>query len=307
MTRIGVDFGGTKIEAAAVDAQGRFLARRREPNPGNYPAALATVARLVTTLEQETQPVAAVGVGIPGSLSPVTGHVRNANSTWLNDQPLLKDLEVALARPVRLANDANCMALSEAVDGSGAGARVVFAAILGTGAGAGLVVDGHLLQGLNGVAGEWGHTPLPWAQDAELPVNRCWCGRRGCLETYVSGTALGADYRRATGVTATGAEVIEAMRKGDTAAAAAFGRLVDRLGRALAVVGDLLDPDVIVLAGGLSNVDELYGRLEPVMAEHLFSDVCNTPIVKAKHGDSSGVRGAAWLWPLAPRLPDPGP
>jgi len=156
------------------------------------------------------------------------------------------------------------------------------------------------------VAGEWGHTPLPWAQDAELPMHRCWCGRRGCLETYISGTALGADYGRAAGVTATGAEAVDAMRKGDVTAAAAFDRLVDRLGRALAVVGDLLDPDVIVLAGGLSNVDELYGRLEPVMAEHLFSDVCNTPIVKARHGDSSGVRGAAWLWPLTPGLPEAG-
>ena len=298
MIRIGVDFGGTKIEAAAIDPEGRFAARVREPNPKGYEEALAAVARVVEAVERETGPVKRVGVGAPGSVSPRTGMIRNANSTWMNGRPFHLDLEQALGRPVRIANDANCLALSEARDGAAAGARVVFAAILGTGCGGGVVVDGAIVDGANGVGGEWGHMPLPWPRADELPPHRCWCGREGCLETYVSGTGFEADYRLASGMPRQGPDIVAAMRRGEAAASEAFERYVDRLGRALAVVGDIIDPDVIVLGGGMSNVDELYERVPPVFAERLFSDACETRIVKAAHGDSSGVRGAAWLWPL---------
>ena len=301
MIRLGVDFGGTKIEAAAIDAQGAYVARLREPNPGGYEDALATVVRLVEGVERATGAVARVGVGAPGSVSPRTGMIRNANSTWLNGRPFHHDLERALGRPVRIANDANCLALSEASDGAAAGARVVFAAIVGTGCGGGVVVDGAIVEGANGVGGEWGHSPLPWPSSDELPAHRCWCGRAGCLETYVSGTGFEADYRQATGTSRKGADIVAAMRGGEPAAVAAFDRYVDRLGRGLAVVGDIIDPDVIVLGGGMSNVDELYERLPAAYAERLFSDACATRIVRAAHGDSSGVRGAAWLWPLEDR------
>jgi fructokinase len=297
MTRIGVDFGGTKIEAAALGADGRFLARLREPNPGSYEEALEAVARLVAAVERQSEPVAAVGVGAPGSASPRTGLVRNANSTWLNDRPLLQDLERVLGRPVRIANDANCLGLSEAVDGAAAGARVVFAAILGTGCGGALVVDGRLVEGRNAIAGEWGHAPLPWPRGDEIPGRACWCGRQGCLETYVSGTGLETDYAQSAGERLKGPEIVGRMRAGEPAAVAAFDRYVDRLGRGLAVVADLADPDVIVLGGGMSNVSELYQRLPGAVAPHVFSDVWETPVRPALHGDSSGVRGAAWLWP----------
>ena len=298
MIRVGVDFGGTKIEAAAIDADGRYAARVREPNPGGYDEALGTVLRLVEAVERETGLVERVGVGAPGSVSPRTGMIRNANSTWMNGRPFHLDLERALGRPVRIANDANCLALSEASDGAAAGARVVFAAILGTGCGGGVVVDGAIVEGANGVGGEWGHMPLPWPRPDELPAHRCWCGREGCLETYISGTGFEADYRLATGAARTAPDIVAAMRGGEADAAAAFDRYVDRLGRGLAVVGDIIDPDVIVFGGGMSNVPELYERVPPVFAERLFSDAAATRFVPAKHGDSSGVRGAAWLWPL---------
>lgn len=297
MTRIGVDFGGTKIEAAALGADGRFLARLREPNPGSYEQALEAGARLVAAVERESEPVEAIGVGAPGSPSPRTGLIRNANSTWLNDRPLLQDLERVLGRPVRLANDANCLGLSEAVDGAAAGSRVVFAAILGTGCGGALVVNRGVVEGLNGVGGEWGHMPLPWPRGDEVPGRACWCGRSGCLETYVSGTGLEADYAAAGGERLKGPEIVAHMRAGEPAAVAAFDRYVDRLGRGLAVIADIADPDVIVLGGGMSNVSELYQRLPAATAPHVFSDVWTTPIRPALHGDSSGVRGAAWLWP----------
>jgi fructokinase len=268
----------------------------REPNPGDYHGALKTVVRLVGAVERQAGPAAVVGVGAPGSLSPLTGRVRNANSTWLNDRPLLEDLRAALGRPVRLANDADCLALSEATDGAGAGAKSVFAAILGTGVGGGVAVGGQVLEGLNRAAGEWGHTPLPWPWD-DGPPPACWCGLHGCLENYLSGPGLVADHLRATGRALTSPEIIEAMRAGEPQAAATFDRYVDRLGRALAVIGDIIDPEVIVLGGGLCNVDELYARVPGVMARWMFSDVCSTPLRRAAHGDSSGVRGAAWLWP----------
>jgi fructokinase len=296
MIRIGVDFGGTKIEAAALDALGRFQARVRGASPGSYDDSLMAVRDLVAEAERQAGVAGAtVGLGIPGSPNPASGLIRNANSTHLNGRPLQADLERVIGRPVRLANDANCLALSEASDGAGAGAGVVFAAILGTGCGAGVTVDGRLVAGHNGIAGEWGHTPLPWPTAQEWPGPMCWCGHQGCLELWISGTGLGRSWRPE----ADGAAVVAAARAGDALAKTALSAYVDRLGRALAVICNIVDPDVIVLAGGLSNVDELYAPLPAAIAPHLFSDLFETPVVKAMHGDSSGVRGAAWLWPLA--------
>ena len=289
--RLGVDFGGTKIEAALLDSQGEIRARLRVPNPGSYDGALAAVAELVGRIEREAGAGAeTVGMAIPGSLSPLTGLVRNANSTWLNGKPLREDLRALLRRPVRLANDANCFALSEAVDGAAAGARVVFGAILGTGCGGGVVVDGRLVEGASGVAGEWGHTPLPWPRAEEADQPRCWCGRRGCLETWVSGSG----FKRWSGLAASDAVI--AAQAGDAAAVAALDLLADRIARALAIVIDILDPDVIVLGGGVSNVEALYASVQGKLIAHVFSDTVGARVVRNKHGDSSGVRGAAWLF-----------
>jgi fructokinase len=299
MIRIGVDFGGTKIEAAALDEAGRFRARVRRANPRAYDAALAAVRELVDAAEAEAgaRP-GPVGVAMPGSLSPRTGVVRNANSTWLNGRSFLPDLERTLDRPVRVANDANCLALSEAVDGAAAGRRVVFAMILGTGCGGGLAVDGQVIEGRNGVAGEIGHTPLPWPTLDEVPGPACWCGLSGCLETWISGSGLERDHAAASGRTLTAEAIAAAARRGEPEAAASLDRYLDRLARALATVTDLIDPDAVVLGGGMSNVETLYGRLPALISARVFSDVFDTPVLKALHGDSSGVRGAAWLWPL---------
>ena len=299
MIRIGVDFGGTKIEAAALSADGAFAARVRRPTPGAYGASLEAVRELVAEVERQTGVTGAtVGFGVPGSASPRTGRMRNANSVWLNGQPFQADLERVLGRPVRLENDANCFALSEALCGAGQGAEVVFGAILGTGCGGGVVVRGRTLEGVNKIGGEWGHTSLPWPTDSEHGAHTCWCGRGDCLETWISGTAFCRDYEAATAEKLTGDAIVERARAGEAAAAAALDRYVDRLGRGLAVVCDLIDPDVIVLGGGMSNVAELYERVPPIAARYAFSDVFETRIVKARHGDSSGVIGAAWLWPL---------
>jgi fructokinase len=298
MIRIGVDFGGTKIEAAAIDGAGRFLARIRRPNPRVYDDALKTVAELVAEVEAEAGRCERIGVATPGSVSPRTGDIRNANSTWLNGRPFRRDLEAALGRPVRLANDANCLALSEAVDGAGAYGRVVFGMILGTGVGGGVAVERRPVDGFNGVAGEVGHMPLPWPSGDEIPGLDCWCGLKGCVETWLSGPGLAHDHRGATGKSLEAPQIVEAAQAGDAAAQAALDRYVERLARALAVIVNTLDPDVIVLGGGMSNVDELYARLPALIPPWIFSDVFETPIVKAVHGDSSGVRGAAWLWPL---------
>ena len=297
MIRVGVDFGGTKIEAAALDAAGHVLARVRRPNPRDYPAALETVRELVAEVAATAGPCDRVGVATPGSISPRTGMIRNANSTWLNSRSFQPDLERVLAMPVRLANDANCLALSEAVDGAGAGARVVFAVIVGTGCGGGLAVERRVIEGANGIAGEIGHIPLPWPRPEEVPGPACWCGQSGCLETYVSGTGFARDFEAATGEPRSAEAIVEAARHGDAASAAALERYVDRLGRGLAVMANLLDPDAIVLGGGMSNVGEIYPRLPEAIGRYVFSDVFDTPVLKAAHGDSSGVRGAAWLWP----------
>jgi len=295
MIRIGVDFGGTKIEAAALDGEGRFQARVRAVSPGSYEASLQTVRDLVAQAEREAGVTnASVGIGIPGSPSPAGGLIRNANTTHLNEKPLQADLERVLGRPVRLANDANCFALSEATDGAGADAQVVFGVILGTGCGAGLTVGRQVLAGHNGIAGEWGHTPLPWPKPDELPGPGCFCGRRNCLEQWISGPGFAADH----GDGEDAMTIAAAALAGDGRAQASLARYKDRLARGLAAVSDILDPDVIVLGGGMSNVAELYEGLTEAIGAYAFSDVYATPVVKARHGDSSGVRGAAWLWPL---------
>ncbi len=297
--RIGVDLGGTKTEAVALGENGQILERRRLPSPqGNYRATLETIRNLVTSLERDLGRHGTVGVGIPGAISPISGTVKNANSTWLIGQPLEKDLSAVLERPVRLENDANCFALSEASDGAGAGAGCVFGAILGTGVGGGLVIDGKVLRGRNAIAGEWGHNPLPWPSAEERPGPTCYCGQKGCLETFLSGPSLARDHSSANGESATPVQLVERAASGDATAETTLLRYEDRLARALASVINLVDPEIIVLGGGLSNLERLYtgvpGRLDP----YVFSDRVETPIVPPKYGDSSGVRGAAWLWSL---------
>lgn len=288
--RIGIDLGGTKTEVALLDPGGAIALRRRAPTPAGYAATVAQIGAMVEAAEAEAGVTASVGVGIPGSESPATGLIRGANSTCLNGQPLGADLSARLARPVRLANDANCLAMSEFHDRAGSG----FAVILGTGVGGGLVVEGRLVQGRNRVAGEWGHNPLPWMTAAEHPGPACWCGQRGCIETFLCGPALAAD---ADGPGARDASSLpDRAAAGDARAQAALNRHADRLARALAAVVNLLDPEVIVLGGGLSNMGHLYEVLPRLIPRHVFSDVCTTAIEKAKHGDSSGVLGAARLW-----------
>lgn len=298
--RLGIDLGGTKIEIAALDAQGAFVLRRRVPTPqGDYGATLRAIADLVAAAEATLGATGLpLGMGIPGSVSPVTGRVRNANSTVLNGRPLQADLERVLQRAVRLENDANCLALSEATDGAGAGAEaeVVFAAILGTGVGAGIAVHGQVLHGCNGVAGEWGHNPLPPLPGEQRVPRRCWCGRWDCVEAWLSGPALAADHHAQNGGGALDArQIVAAMRVGDGAAVASFDRYTRRLASALAGIVNVLDPQVIVLGGGLSRVQELYVRVPELWGPWVFSDVVRTALRPAVHGDSSGVRGAAWL------------
>jgi fructokinase len=299
--RIGVDLGGTKIEAIALDDGGNTLTRRRVAAPrGDYAATLRAVAGLVAAVEAETGRQGRVGCGTPGALSPFDGLLRNSNSTWLNGRPLDRDLAAALGRPVRLANDADCFALSEATDGAGRGARSVFGVILGTGCGGGIVVGGRLLTGPNAIAGEWGHNPLPWPRDDERPGPGCYCGRAGCIETFVSGPGMAADHRRVTSASLDPPALLAAAQSGDPAARATLERHAERLARALASVINLLDPEAIVLGGGLSNLPHLYERLPGLIRPWLFCDGMATRILPPIHGDSSGVRGAAWLWEGAP-------
>jgi len=299
--RFGIDLGGTKIELVALGANGEARFRRRVAAPqGDYRATLEALAGLVDGAESALGERGTVGIGIPGAISPETGLIKNANSTWLIGHPLDRDLGERLGRPVRLENDANCFALSEAVDGAAAGAAVVFGAILGTGVGGGLVVEGRVLRGRNAIAGEWGHNALPRATESERPGPACYCGRHGCIETFLSGPGLAADHRKVTGRASSAAEIVAAAAAGDAAAGASLARYEDRLARALASVVNLVDPDVIVLGGGLSKVERLYRSLAVLLASQVFSDVCRTPIRPPLHGDASGVRGAAWLWPLGP-------
>jgi fructokinase len=292
--RLGIDLGGTKIEVAALDPSGVVRLRRRIATPRDYAAGIEAIAALVEGAEAELGGQGTVGIGIPGSENPDTRLIRGANSTWLNGKPLGADLAARLGRPVRLSNDANCLAMSEAADGAGAGFGSVFAVILGTGCGGGLVVNGRLVEGRNRVAGEWGHNPLPWMTAAEHPGPRCWCGQHGCLETFLAGPALAAD---ADGPQARDASALPARAAaGDAAARAALDRHADRLARALAAVVNILDPDVFVLGGGLSNMDPLYEVLPRLIPRHVFSDAFSTPVRRAMHGDSSGVLGAARLW-----------
>ena len=296
--RIGIDLGGTKIEALALGADGRELGRIRVATPRyDYAGTLNTVAQLVHTLEADLGQRGTVGIGIPGTVMRTSGLVKNANSTWLNGQPLERDLSIVLAREARCENDANCLALSEAKDGSGAGIRVVFAVILGTGCGGGLAIDGRVHEGWHSVAGEWGHNSLPWPRADEFPGPECYCGKSGCIETWISGTGLGKDYERATGTVLSGKEVAEAAERGDAQAEAAIRRLEDRIARGFASLVNIVDPDVIVIGGGLSRIDSIYRNVPPLLEKYGFGGGIETPIVPAMHGDSSGVRGAAWLWP----------
>jgi fructokinase len=293
--RIGIDLGGTKIEGIAIEDEGFQRLRRRIPAPqGDYDATLTAVVDFVREIEREVGVRGSVGVGIPGAVSPATQLIKNANSTWLIGRPLADDLARLLDRPVKLANDANCFALSEATDGAGAGAEVVFGVILGTGTGAGLVVHGRVLTGANAIAGEWGHNPLPSPTDDERPGPMCYCGRRGCVEVFLSGPGLARDYG-AGHVTAK--DIAARAAGGEALARAALARYEERLARALASVINILDPDVIVLGGGLSNIERLYESVPALWRPHVFSDRVTTRLVRAMHGDSSGVRGAAWLWP----------
>ena len=300
MIRIGVDLGGTKIEALAIDAAGLELVRRRIASPAHdYARIVGAIRDLVTGLESDLGERAQVGVGIPGTVSLVTGLIKNANSTQLNGRPLIADLSHALGREVRTENDANCFALSEATDGAGAGQRIVFGVILGTGVGGGLVIDGQLWRGVNAIAGEWGHNELPARSDESLPETLCWCGRRRCLETYLSGPALAADHAREAHAAPRldAPQIAQRARQGDAQAQATMDRYCRRLAAALATVINVVDPDIIVLGGGLSGIDALYSEVTQHMTRHVFSDRCTTPVVRNRHGDSSGVRGAAWLWP----------
>ena len=295
--RIGIDLGGTKIEGVALAADGTETARRRISAPrDDYDKTLAAIADLVEELSQTVACGAPIGVGFPGAISPATGLVKNANSTWLIGHPIHRDLEARLGRPVRLANDANCFALSEATDGATQGHHCVFGIILGTGVGAGLVVNGKLLLGPNAIAGEWGHNPLPWPDPTELPGPKCYCGKRGCIETFVSGPGLATDHLRVTGVELTAEAIVDGADESGHACKDTLHRYADRLAKALAHVINIVDPDAIVVGGGLSNVAALYDLVPARWGRYVFSDEVSTPLLKAHHGDSSGVRGAARLW-----------
>jgi fructokinase len=296
--RIGIDLGGTKIEGAAIDACGSVRFRHRLATPAqNYHGTVDAIIALISTIEQEIGATAPVGIGIPGAVSPATGLIKNANSTWLIGRPLQRDLENALGRPTRLANDANCFALSEATDGAGAGAETVFGVILGTGVGGGIAIRRQILAGVNAIAGEWGHNPIPSPTPDEVPGPPCWCGRYGCLETFLSGPALAADHHRHYRQMRSAPEIAEAAAAGDPECRATLERYMDRLARGLASVINLVDPDAIVLGGGLSGISALYDHVPRLWTRYIFSDRVATRLLPPVHGASSGVRGAAWLWP----------
>jgi len=299
--RIGIDLGGTKIEAIALSANGSILARRRVATPsGNYELIVRAIVDLVSAIEKELGASGSVGIGTPGAISPATGLIKNANSTVLIGHAFDKDLSSALDREVRLSNDANCFALSEALDGAAAGAEIVFGVIIGTGTGGGIAVRGTILTGLNGIAGEWGHNPIPWPRQEELPGPQCYCGRKGCLETFLSGPGLSRDFLDARGDHLEPPDIVRLAEANDEAAETCLRRYENRLARGLAHVINILDPDVIVLGGGMSNIQRLYQRVPRLWDQYIFSDRVETKLVRPIHEDSSGARGAAWLWPLEP-------
>ena len=294
--RIGIDLGGSKIEGALIAPDGAIIRRLRIQTPKNdYGKILQAVAEVAYKLTPDSK--APVGICTPGSASPQTGLLKNSNTTCMNGKPVCRDLQQTLNRPVRIANDANCLALSEAADGAAKGKAIVFAVIIGTGAGGGIATGANTHGGINAVAGEWGHNTLPWMREDEYPGPDCYCGRRGCCETFISGTGLQNDYTRATGETLPSTQIAKQAADGDEKCAAALARYEDRLARGLSAVVNLLDPDIIVLGGGMSNIGRLYENLPGIMQSYVFGGDFATPIVAAKHGDSSGVRGAAWLWP----------
>lgn len=300
--RIGIDLGGTKIEVIALSNDGKTLFRKRIPTPrGSYQKTLYAIKSLVDDAEQATGQKGSVGIGIPGTISPFTGKVKNANSVWLNGQFLDKDLADLLQRPVRIANDANCMAVSEATDGAGKGKEIVLALILGTGCGSGIVLNGKPHHGANGIGGEWGHNPLPWQDEEEKTIANstpCYCGKHGCIEQFVSGTGLCDDYERRSGNRLKGDEIVQLAENGDPLAEQALQAYERRLAKALASYTNILDPDVIIFAGGVCNIQRLYKNIPPLLQQYTFGKECFTDIKKAQYGDSSGVRGAAWLWDI---------
>jgi len=297
MIKIGIDLGGTKIEGIALSAAGDELFRRRVATPqGDYKATLYTIVDLVLLIEKEIAEQGSVGIGTPGALSPANGLLRNSNSVCMNGKPVLSDLQELLQREIRIANDANCFTLSEATDGAAKDASVVFGVIVGTGTGAGIVIDKKVLIGPNAIAGEWGHNPLPWPRENELPGRECYCGKRGCIETWLSGPGLVRDHQMNTNVLIDPAALDNKALSGDEAAIATIERYEDRMARSLAHVINILDPDVIVLGGGMGNIKRLYNNVPEIWGEYIFSDVVNTRLLAPLHGDSSGVRGAAWLW-----------
>lgn len=294
--RIGIDLGGTKIEAIALDDKGNELFRQRVSTPQHdYPATLNALVELVNKLETETRQTGSVGIGIPGTISPSTSLVKNANSTWLIGKPLDKDLEHLLGKPVRIANDANCFVMSEATDGAGKDAQIVFGVIIGTGTGGGISINRQLLVGSNAIGGEWGHNPLPWPGTTETPGPDCYCGKQGCIETYLSGPGFAKDFTRRTGKQLTAAEIVALAEQGNQQAEQALQLYEDRMARALASVINVIDPHVIVLGGGMSNITRLYDNVPEIWGKYIFSDTVNTRLLANVHGDSSGVRGAAWL------------
>lgn len=297
MLRLGIDLGGTKTELIALDSNGEVLRRERRPTSSeDYGAILETVHELISEAELSLGRKGSIGIATPGAVSARTGLLKNSNTTVLNGKPLDRDLAQRLGREVRIENDANCFALSEATDGAAANGRVVFGVILGTGAGGGLIVERQIIRGRNLIAGEWGHNPMPWARPDEQPGPPCYCGRRGCAETYLSGPGMSRDYHERSGTWQSPEAIVASARGGDPLAGASLETYVDRLARGLAAVINVLDPDVVVLGGGMSNIVELYRDVPPLLASYAFSDGLDTPLLRAKHGDSSGVRGAAWLW-----------
>ncbi|KIO36006.1 fructokinase [Shewanella sp. cp20] len=296
MMRMGVDLGGTKIELVALSEAGKELFRKRIPTPREYNATLDAIESLVNEAETSLGQTGTVGVGIPGVISPFSGLVKNANSTWINGHPLDLDLGARLDREVRVANDANCFAVSEATDGAAAGKGLVFGVIIGTGCGGGIAINGRVHGGGNGIGGEWGHNPLPWMTPDEFNTTECFCGNKDCIETFISGTGFVRDYKAAGGDAPSGIEIARRMEEGEALATAAFERFIDRLARSLAHMINMLDPDIIVLGGGVSNIDAIYPRLPEDLSKYVLGGECRTPVVKNMYGGSSGVRGAAWLW-----------